>query len=105
MSRLELIPDFDENIERCKTCMLTKIFKSYFPNVKRITKLLELIIVIWVIFIALHLLEERNTMSLLLMILQHIVQYIFYMLKVKYQKNLVSLRMNPSCIMKPLLKD
>ena len=43
MSRLELIPDFDGNIEKCKTCMLTKITRSSFPNVQRITKLLELI--------------------------------------------------------------
>jgi len=31
MLRLELIPDFDGNIEKCKTCMLTKITK--IPNV------------------------------------------------------------------------
>ena len=43
MSRLELIPDFDGNLEKCKTCMLTKIIRSSFPNVQRITKLLELI--------------------------------------------------------------
>jgi len=35
MSRFELIPDFDENIEKCKTCMLTKITRSSFPNVKK----------------------------------------------------------------------
>jgi len=43
MSRLELIPNKDENIEKCKTCMLTKITRSSFPNVQRITKLLKLI--------------------------------------------------------------
>ena len=43
MSRLELIPNFDENIEKCKICMLTKITRTSFPNVERITKLLELI--------------------------------------------------------------
>ena len=43
MSRLELIPDFDGNIEKCKTCMLTKITRSSLPIVQRITKLLELI--------------------------------------------------------------
>ena len=43
MSRLELIINFDGNIEKCKTCMLTKITRSSFPNVQRITKLLELI--------------------------------------------------------------
>jgi len=43
MSRLELISNFDGNIEKCKTCMLTKITRNSFPNVQRITKLLELI--------------------------------------------------------------
>ena len=43
MSRLELILDFDGNIEKCKTCMLTKITISSFSSVQRITKLLELI--------------------------------------------------------------
>ena len=43
MSRLELIPDFDGSIEKCKTCMLTQITRSSFPIVQRITKLLELI--------------------------------------------------------------
>jgi len=41
MSRLEFILDFDGNIEKCKTCMLTKITRSSFPNVQRITKLHE----------------------------------------------------------------
>jgi len=43
MSRLELIPDFDGNIEKYKTCMLTKITRSSFLNAQIITKLLELI--------------------------------------------------------------
>jgi len=43
MSTLELILDFHGNIEKCKTCMLTKITRSSFPNVQRITKLHELI--------------------------------------------------------------
>ena len=30
---LELITNFDENIEKYKTCMLTKIIRSSFPNV------------------------------------------------------------------------
>jgi len=34
MSRLELIPDFDGNIEKCKTCMLTNISRSSFPNIQ-----------------------------------------------------------------------
>ena len=46
MSRLEFIPDFNGNIDKCKTRMLTKITRNSFPNVQRITKLLELIIVI-----------------------------------------------------------
>ncbi|GKA13974.1 hypothetical protein Tco_0693620, partial [Tanacetum coccineum] len=38
-----LIPAFDMDIEKCKTCMLTKIAKKPFQNVKRETKVLELI--------------------------------------------------------------
>ena len=43
MSRLELIPNFDGNIVKWKTFMLIKITRSSFPNVQRITKLVELI--------------------------------------------------------------
>jgi len=43
MLRLELISKFDGNIEKYKRCMLTKITRSSFPNVQRVTKLLELI--------------------------------------------------------------
>jgi len=43
MSRLELIPNFDGNIEKYKISMLTKITISSFPNAQWITKLLELI--------------------------------------------------------------
>ncbi|GJX52604.1 zinc finger, CCHC-type containing protein [Tanacetum coccineum] len=38
-----LIPAFDMDTEKCKTCMLTKITKKPFQNVKRETKVLELI--------------------------------------------------------------
>ncbi|GJQ99258.1 zinc finger, CCHC-type containing protein [Tanacetum coccineum] len=38
-----LIPSFDTDTEKCKTCMLTKITKKPFQNVKRETKVLELI--------------------------------------------------------------
>ncbi|GKC29794.1 zinc finger, CCHC-type containing protein [Tanacetum coccineum] len=38
-----LIPAFDINTEKCKTCMLTKITKKPFQNVKRETEVLELI--------------------------------------------------------------
>ncbi|GJW18967.1 zinc finger, CCHC-type containing protein [Tanacetum coccineum] len=38
-----LIPDFDMDIENYKTCMLTKITKNPFQNIKRETKVLELI--------------------------------------------------------------
>ncbi|GKD56906.1 zinc finger, CCHC-type containing protein, partial [Tanacetum coccineum] len=38
-----LIPDFDMDTEKCKTCMLTKITKKPFQNVKRETEVLELI--------------------------------------------------------------
>ena len=32
--RLKLIPNIDGNIEKCKTCMSTKITRSSFPNVQ-----------------------------------------------------------------------
>jgi len=84
MSRLELTPDMDENIEKCKTCMLIKITRSSFPNVQGMTKLLELIYDDLGDFIALLLLEERNIVSHSLMISQDIAKCIFYLLKVKH---------------------
>ncbi|GKD99306.1 zinc finger, CCHC-type containing protein, partial [Tanacetum coccineum] len=43
MSKDGLIPTFDTDTEKCKTCMLTKITKKPFQNVKRETEDLELI--------------------------------------------------------------
>ncbi len=43
MYKLDLIPVFNNNIEKCNTCMLTKITRNPFPKVKRKTKLLDLI--------------------------------------------------------------
>ncbi|GJU51071.1 zinc finger, CCHC-type containing protein [Tanacetum coccineum] len=43
MSKDGLIPSFDMDTEKCKTCMLTKINKKPFQNVKRQTEFLELI--------------------------------------------------------------
>ncbi|GJY43971.1 zinc finger, CCHC-type containing protein [Tanacetum coccineum] len=43
MSKDGLIPAFDMDTEKCKTCMLNKITKKLFQNVKRKTKVLELI--------------------------------------------------------------
>ncbi|GJS46298.1 zinc finger, CCHC-type containing protein [Tanacetum coccineum] len=43
MSKDRLIPSFDTETEKCKTCMLTKITKKPFQNVKRKTEVLELI--------------------------------------------------------------
>ncbi|GKA58683.1 zinc finger, CCHC-type containing protein [Tanacetum coccineum] len=43
MSKDGLIPAFDMDTEKCKTCMLTKITKKPFQNVKRKTEVLELI--------------------------------------------------------------
>ncbi|GJS04445.1 zinc finger, CCHC-type containing protein [Tanacetum coccineum] len=43
MSKDGLIPSFDMDTKKCKTCMLTKITKKPFQNVKRETKVLELI--------------------------------------------------------------
>ena len=84
MSRLELISYFDENVEKCKTCMFTKITRSSFSNVQRITKLLELIHSDLGDFHSTPFLKERNTMSLSLMILQGIVKCIFPILEVKH---------------------
>ncbi|GJV41102.1 zinc finger, CCHC-type containing protein [Tanacetum coccineum] len=43
MSKDELITAFDMDTEKCKTCMLNKITKKPFQNVKRETKVLDLI--------------------------------------------------------------
>nr|GEU58843.1 zinc finger, CCHC-type [Tanacetum cinerariifolium] len=43
MSKDGLIPYFDMDTQMCKTCMLTKITKKSFQNVKREIKVLELI--------------------------------------------------------------
>ncbi|GKA00528.1 zinc finger, CCHC-type containing protein [Tanacetum coccineum] len=43
MSKDGLIPAFDMDTEKCQTCMLNKITKKPFQNVKRETKVLELI--------------------------------------------------------------
>ncbi|GJZ90565.1 zinc finger, CCHC-type containing protein [Tanacetum coccineum] len=43
MSKDGLISAFDMDTEKCKTCMLTKITKKPFQNVKRKTEVLELI--------------------------------------------------------------
>ncbi|GJT65808.1 zinc finger, CCHC-type containing protein [Tanacetum coccineum] len=42
MSKDGLIPPFDMDTEKCKTCMLAKITKKPFQNVKRKTEVLEL---------------------------------------------------------------
>ncbi|KAD4586534.1 hypothetical protein E3N88_24135 [Mikania micrantha] len=43
MSKLSMIPTFEMNNEKCKTCMLTKITRLPFTDVKRESKVLELI--------------------------------------------------------------
>ena len=43
MSKSGLIPEFDMNIEKCKTCMLTKITRQPFPGVQRKSSMLDLI--------------------------------------------------------------
>nr|KAJ0195731.1 hypothetical protein LSAT_V11C700373290 [Lactuca sativa] len=43
MSKMSLIPAFDINNEKCKTCMLTKITRQVFKDVIRESKVLELI--------------------------------------------------------------
>ncbi|CAJ2648883.1 unnamed protein product [Trifolium pratense] len=43
MSKDDLIPVFNENNEKCKTCMLTKITRQPFKNITRKSVILELI--------------------------------------------------------------
>ncbi|GKA08482.1 zinc finger, CCHC-type containing protein [Tanacetum coccineum] len=43
MSKDSLIPSFDKNMEKCNTCMLTKITRQPFKDIKRNSILLELI--------------------------------------------------------------
>ena len=43
MSKSGLIPAFDINSEKCKTCMLTKITKQPFPSINRKSDVLELV--------------------------------------------------------------
>ncbi|GJR56231.1 MDIS1-interacting receptor like kinase 2-like protein [Tanacetum coccineum] len=43
MSKDGLIPAFDMNTEKCKTCMMTKLTKKLFQNVKPKTEVLELV--------------------------------------------------------------
>ncbi|GJX88992.1 zinc finger, CCHC-type containing protein [Tanacetum coccineum] len=43
MSKDSLIPSFDKNMEKCNTCMLTKITRQPFKDIKRNFVLLELI--------------------------------------------------------------
>lgn len=43
MSKLGLIPSFDINIDKCKTCMLNKITRNPFHTVERQSVLLELV--------------------------------------------------------------
>ena len=43
MSKDNLIPTINVNTEKCKTCMLKKITKQPFPNVKKNSVILDLI--------------------------------------------------------------
>ena len=43
MSKEGLLPSFDVNVERCKTCMLTKITRQPFTNIQWKSVMLELI--------------------------------------------------------------
>ncbi|CAH9091044.1 unnamed protein product [Cuscuta europaea] len=43
MSKDGLIPAFDINDDKCRTCMLTKITKQPFPNVERNSAILDLV--------------------------------------------------------------
>ena len=74
MSKDGLIPAFDMDTEKCKTCMLTKITKKPFQDVKRETTVLELI----------HsdLCDLHATPSL--MMLQGFVMFIYYIPRMKH---------------------
>ncbi|CAH9132764.1 unnamed protein product [Cuscuta epithymum] len=43
MSKVGLIPPFNVNIEKCRTCMLNKITRNSFQNVERKSNMLELV--------------------------------------------------------------
>ena len=43
MSKDGLIPPFDMNLEKCKTCMLTKVTKQPFQKVPKKLTILELV--------------------------------------------------------------
>jgi len=101
MLRLELILNFDGNIERCKTCILTKMTRSSFPNIQRITKLLELIHSDLGDF---HSTPSFGGKKYYVTFINDFTRYCqVYLLHVKNEA-LGSLRMNLSRIVKPLLK-
>ncbi|GJU70482.1 zinc finger, CCHC-type containing protein [Tanacetum coccineum] len=60
MSKDGLIPAFDMDTEKCKTCMLTKITKKPFQNVKRETKALELVYCYLCVLFAIPSLENKK---------------------------------------------
>lgn len=41
MSKYGLVPPFNMNLEKCKTCMVTKLTKYLLPNVTRNSAILE----------------------------------------------------------------
>ena len=43
MSKDNLIPEFDINLEKCNTSLLTKITRQHFKEVKRYSNVLKLI--------------------------------------------------------------
>lgn len=43
MSNLNLIPSIDKNVNKCNTCMLTKITRMPFPKIERTSEILNLI--------------------------------------------------------------
>ena len=76
MSSLGLIPRLSKDFEKCETCNQAKITKMPHKSVIRNTELLELIHLIYVNLREFQLVEERDILSLLLMISQNIQLFI-----------------------------
>lgn len=84
MSKLGLIPPFDINIDKCKTCMLNKITRNHFHRVEIQSVFLELVHSDLCDFHSTpSLRNKKNILSLLSMIFHDIVTYVCYLLKMK----------------------
>ena len=78
-----LIPAFEMNNDKCKTCMLTKITKQPFQNVKRETGILGLIRSDLCDLHATPTLKSKNTLRILVMIRLGFFMFICYILRIR----------------------